>query len=151
MQYFCQTIAFPGLSTSEIISPTPLVDLPIPGEKAIYEPLNITFIVDAELLGWLEIHDWLRALTFPTDFKEYANLGKLNPYTTAKNNRQPQYSEGAITLLSASNKPYYRFKFVDLFPISLSGFVLSSTDSPESVITSDVTFRYSYYNVEKLF
>jgi hypothetical protein len=93
----------------------------------------------------------LRALTFPTDFREYANLGKLNPYMTAKNSRQPQYSEGAITILSASNKPYYRFKFVDLFPISLSGFILSSTDSPESVITSDVTFRYSYYDVEKLF
>jgi hypothetical protein len=151
LQYFCQTISFPGLSLSEIIFPTPLVDLPVPGEKAIYEPLSITFIVDAELLGWLEMHDWLRALTFPTDFKEYGNLRKLNQYTTAKNSKQPQYSEGSVTLLSASNKPYYRFKFVDLFPISLSGFVLSSTESPDSIITADATFRYSYYDVEKLF
>jgi hypothetical protein len=36
---------------------------------------------------------------------------------------------------------------VDVFPISLSTFIVSATDSPDSTITADVTFRYSFYNI----
>jgi hypothetical protein len=69
LQYFCQTITLPGLSTSEIPVQNPFVELYAPGEKAIYDTMNITFLVDAEMTGWLEVHDWLRALTFPTEYE----------------------------------------------------------------------------------
>ena len=150
LQYFSQTITLPGLSTSEIPVNNPFVELYAPGEKAIYDTLNITFLVDAEMTGWLEVHDWLRALTFPTEYEEYRNLGLLNKFTTASNSKTPQYADGSITILSASNKPYFKFNFFDLFPISIGGFMLSSTDTPETIITSDATFRFTYYNVEKL-
>jgi hypothetical protein len=107
-------------------------------------------MVDQEMTGWLEIHDWIRALTFPTDYEEYRNLGQLNKFASAANAKTPQYADGSITILSASNKPYFRFNFVDLFPIAIGGFVMSSTDTPESIITSDATFRFTYYDVEKL-
>ena len=150
LQYFSQTITLPGLSTSEIPVNNPFVELYAPGEKAIYDTLNITFLVDAEMTGWLEVHDWLRALTFPTEYEEYRNLGLLNKFTTASNSKTPQYADGSITILSASNKPYFKFTFYDLFPISIGGFMLSSTDTPETIITSDATFRFTYYDIEKL-
>jgi len=150
LQYFCQTVTLPGLSTSEIPINNPFVELYAPGEKAIYDTLNITFLVDAEMTAWLEIHDWLRALTFPTDFEEYTRLGQLNQFATAADSKAPQYADGSITILSASNKPYFKFKFVNLFPIAVGGFMLSSTDTPETIITSDATFRFTYYDVEKL-
>jgi len=128
----------------------PFVELYAPGEKAIYDTLNVTFMVDQEMTGWLEIHDWLRALTFPTEFEEYTRLGKLNQFSTAANSKTPQYADGSITILSASNKPYFRFNFVNLFPIAIGGFMMSTTDTPESIITSDATFRFTYYDVEKL-
>ena len=90
-------------------------------------------------------------MTFPTEFEEYKSLEKLNRFTSTLANKTPQYCDGAVTILSASNKPYYRFNFKDLFPISLSGFVVSSTDTPDTIITADATFRFTYYNVEKLF
>ena len=150
LQYFCQTVTLPGLSTSEIPVANPFVELYAPGEKAIYDTLNVTFMVDQEMTGWLEIHDWLRALTFPTEFEEYTRLGKLNQFSTAANSKTPQYADGSITILSASNRPYFKFNFVNLFPIAIGGFMLSSTDTPETVITSDATFRFTYYDVEKL-
>jgi hypothetical protein len=103
------------------------------------------------MLAWLEVHDWLRAMTFPTEYEEYQSLGKLSQFTSAQASATPQYADGSVTILSASNKPYYRFNFKDLFPISVSGFILSSTDTPESIVTADVTFRFTYYDVEKLF
>ncbi len=151
VRYFCQSLSVPGISLSEVPQNTPFVDVYVPGEKAIYDLLNITFIVDEELQSWLEIHDWIRAMTFPKEFEEYKSLDRLNRYTTNIPTTKPQYSDATITLLSSSNTPYYNFKFYDVFPTTLSTFVMSATDSPDTIITADATFRYSYFDVEKLF
>jgi hypothetical protein len=151
VQYFCQSVSVPGISTSEIPRNNPFVDLYSPGEKLIYDIMNVTFYIDEELKAWLEIHDWLRAMTFPTDFAEYENLSNLNNFTRYKQTNTPQFSDGTLTLLSSSNKPYYNFKFIDLFPVSLSSFVVSTGDSPDTILTADASFRFAYYNVDKLF
>jgi len=151
VRYFCQSLSVPGISLSEIPQTNPFVDVYVPGEKAIYDLLNITFIVDEELKSWLEIHDWIRAMTFPKEFEEYKKLDRLNKYTTNIPTVKPQYSDATITLLSSSNTPYYNFRFYDVFPTTLSTFVMSATDSPDTIITADATFRYSYFDVEKLF
>jgi len=152
MQYFCQNVSVPGISLSEIMINNPFVDIHAPGEKAIYDLLNVTFIVDEEMKAWFEIHDWIRAMTFPTEYEEYQKLGQLNKMAGLKLTRTPQYSDATITLLSSSNLPYYRFKFHDCFPTSISSFVMAATDSPDGgAMTADATFRYSYYDIEKLF
>jgi hypothetical protein len=150
IQYFCQNVTIPGISLSEAVINNPFVDIYSPGEKAIYDLLNVTFIVDEEMKSWIEVHDWIRAMTFPEKFEEYQRLPRLNKIADS-NPKFPQFSEAMITILSSSNKPYFRFKFYDAFPISLSTFVLNTQDTPETILTADVTFRYSYYDIEKLF
>lgn len=150
VQYFCQAVSVPGISTSDIPKNNPFVETYSPGEKAIYDLLNVTFYIDEELRAWLEIHDWIRGMTFPTNFDEYKNLNNLNNYTRYQQTDKPQFSDGALTLLTSSNTPYCKFKFVDLFPVSLSSFIVSSTDSPDTVMTADATFRFTYYDVEIL-
>ena len=151
MQFFGQMVTVPGISMSEIPQNTPFVDAYVPGEKAIYDLLNVTFIVDENLTAWREIYDWIRGMTFPTDFKEYRDLALLNKNTnlmsSVRNKPQPQYSDASLIMLSSANNPVYEFKLYDCFPISLSSFVVSSTDSPENVITADATFRYNYYDM----
>lgn len=151
IQYFCQSVSIPGISLSEIPQNTPFVDIYIPGEKAIYDLLNITFMIDEELQSWNEIHDWIRAMTFPKEYEEYRRLGQLNKVTGARAGLRPQYSDASITLYSSSLLPYYRFKLFDVFPTTLSTFVMNASDSPDSIMTADATFRYSYYDIEKLF
>jgi hypothetical protein len=90
-------------------------------------------------------------MTFPKEYEEYQKLGKLNKYTTQIQTKTPQYSDATVTLLSSSNTPYYKFKFYGVFPTTLSTFVMSATDSPDSPVTADATFRYTYYDIEKLF
>lgn len=150
LQYFCQAVSVPGISMSEVPITNPFVDIYAPGEKPVYDLLNVTFYVDEELNAWKEIHDWIRAMTFPEKFEEYRNLGNLNAYTRQQRSERPQYSDATITLLTSSNNSNLRFKFYDVFPTTLSTFVMSSTDSPESIMTADATFRYSYYDIEKV-
>jgi len=147
MQYFCQSVNIPGVSLAEVPRNTPFVDIYSPGEKLIYEILNVTFIVDEHLQSWIELHDWMRAMTFPTEFEEYKDLSKLSKFS---NKAMPQFSDGQLTVLSNQNTPTFRFKFVDCFPISISSIVFSSTDSPETVMTADASFRFSYYDIDKV-
>ena len=145
LQYFCQTVTIPGIATSEIPQNNPFVELYKPGEKPVYDVLNVTFYVDENMTAWKEVHDWIRALTFPYSYEEYQNLATLNKISGAQ--PMPQYSDAQLTLLSSSNQPVVKFKFYDVFPIAVSSFVMSSTDTPEQVITADATFRYSLYDI----
>jgi hypothetical protein len=149
IQYFCQSVSVPGISLSEVPRQTPFVDLYSPGEKAIYDVFNVTFMVDEQLSGWIEIHDWIRAMTFPEKFEEYLNLQKQSRYVS--NPKTPQFSDASLTLLSSSNTPTWRFKLIDCFPTSISAFVMSAQDSPDNIVTADATFRFAYFNIEKLF
>jgi hypothetical protein len=149
IQYFCQSVSVPGISLSEVPRQTPFVDLYSPGEKAIYDVFNVTFMVDEQLSGWIEIHDWIRALTFPEKFEEYLNLQQQSRYVG--NPKTPQFSDASLTLLSSSNTPTWRFKLIDCFPTSISAFVMSAQDSPDNIVTADATFRFAYFNIEKLF
>ena len=151
VQYFCQSVSVPGIALSEVPQNNPFVDVYVPGEKAIYDMLNVTFLIDEELKAWTEMHDWIRAMTFPADFSEYRSLGQLNRIAGGMNKPKPQYSDASLTVLSSSNLPYFKFKFYDFFPTSVSQFILSATDSPETTMSADATFRYSYYDIEKLF
>lgn len=146
VQYFCQSVTLPGISMSEVPQTNPFVDVFIPGEKPIYDLLNITFMVDEKLLSWKEVHDWIRGMTFPVDFDEYKNLRNLSPLI--RNKSKPQYSDAKITVLSSSNNPLYEFVFYDVFPTTLSTIILSTTDTPDTIPTADATFRYSYYDIK---
>jgi len=148
LQYFCQAVSVPGVSMGEVLQNTPFVDLYLPGDKLIYDLLNITFYIDENIQSWKEVHDWMRAMTFPKEFEEYGKLENLNKYTRSSSTDKPQYSDGIITLLTSSNVPKIKFKFYELFPVSLSTFIMSTTDSPESTMTADATFRYSYFDIE---
>jgi len=148
LQFFCQTVIVPGISMMEVARETPFVDLYSPGIKAIYEVLNVTFLIDEDLLAWKEVHDWIRAMVFPENFEEYVALGKIAGPSVRP--QFPQFSDAYLTLLNSSNNPIYKFKFIDVFPVALSSFNLSTTFSPDVIVTADISFRYSYYQIESL-
>lgn len=144
--FFCQSVNLPGVSLGEILQSTPFIDLYRPGEKLLYDTLNVTFMVDEDLNAWKDIHDWIRALTFPTDFSEYRRLPQLQQAFAVSDT--PQYSDASLTLLTSANNVNYRVKLYECFPTSLSSIIFSASDSPESVLSADATFRFSYFDIE---
>lgn len=154
LTFFCQTVNLPGISLTEVLRNTPFVDLYVPGEKAIYDTLNVTMLVDEGLQSWTEIHDWIRGMTFPKEFEEYATLDRKFKDTAIKRSMgiklPAAYTDASLTIYSNKNNPHFRVQFKDLFPTTLGGIQFSALDSAENIITTDVSFRYSYYNIEKL-
>ena len=153
--YFCQTANLPGVSLTEILRPTPFIDLFVPGEKMVHDTFNVTFLVDEDLRNWEQIFEWIRGMTFPKEFKEYVDLAKQTQGSTAQplrfgNKPPPQYTDGSLTVYSNKNNANLRIQFKDLFPTSLGSIQFSSLDSAENIITCDTTFRFSYYTLERL-
>jgi len=100
-------LAFQVFLYQKVPHNTPFVDLFVPGEKAIYDMLNVTFLIDEEMKSWIEIHDWIRAMTFPTEYEEYQRLGQLN-----KNVRSKSY--GYTTIFGRYNHIVVFFKYAIL-------------------------------------
>lgn len=154
LTFFCQTANLPGVSLTEVMRNTPFVDLYVPGEKAIYDTLNVTMLIDEDLRDWEAIHDWLRAMTFPKEFEEYARMDRQFRDTQISRGGwqkiPPQYADASLTVFTNKNNPNFRVMFKDCFPTTLSGIQFNALDSAENIITCDVTFRYSYYNIERI-
>ena len=144
LTYFCQTFTLPGISTTEVIQNTPFVDLYVPGDKAMYEPFDVTFLVDEDLRTWLEIHNWITGLTFPKDFLQYPRLLKENE------DYGGTVSDAIVTIMSNKNTPNIRITFRDAFPTMLSPITFDYTMDASMPLTSSVTFRYNYFDIDIL-
>jgi len=124
LTYFCQSANFPGISLTEIVRPTPFIDLYHPGEKLIYDTFNVTFLINEDL----------------ETVVARSNLTR----------QPPVYSDASLTFFTNKNNPSFRIKFADVFPTSLSTITFSTGDTAENIMTADATFRFSYYNYERI-
>jgi hypothetical protein len=143
--YNCTNANLPGINLSEIPRSTPFVDIYSPGEKTQYNTFNITFIIDEDLKTWFEIHDWIRGLTFPTSFTEYANFVDSKTPVLGK-----IYSDCYLTIMTNNNLPNVRIKFIDCFPVNLSDILFSTSETADQTLSADASFRFSYFEIERL-
>ncbi len=148
VQYFCQSVNLPGVSMQAAEQETPFVKIYRPGDKMEFEDFTIDFLVDEDLLSWLEIFKWIQGMTFPENFEQYRNLRNLSRYT--QNKTEPQYSDGTLNILTALNNANIQVNFIDMFPIGLSSIHFNSTDENTTTLSATATFRYTYYTVKTL-
>ena len=147
LEYWAQSVNVPGVGIGEALRQTPFIDLAVPGDKMIMNPFSMTFIVDEDLLGWLEVYNWMRGLAFPRDFTEYQNLSKRLSGWASKT---PQVSDAVLLILNSKQIPKMRVKFKNCYPTNVSDLLLSAASSPEDVVTADAIFHYDLYEIEKL-
>lgn len=147
IEYWCQSVNIPGLSLGEALMSTPFIDLYSPGDKLNINPFSMTFLVDEDLLGWLEVYTWMRGMTFPKNFSEYKGLDKR---IGAWNLPHPQFSDAVLVILDSKQNPKIRIKFSNCFPTSLTDILLSATAGPEDPLSADATFRFDLYEIEKI-
>jgi hypothetical protein len=155
--FFCQSINVPGISMNPTQFTTPFVDLPIPGDKAQFDELRVQFLVDEDYKTWQSLFDWIVGMTFPENFEQYVNLSKLRRDTISSGlshnahlDYSPQYSDASLFINTNKNNKNLKFKFIDMFPISVGTIDLSEEFTPENTITCEAVFKYSYFTLERL-
>ena len=163
VEYFCTSVNIPGISLGDATQATSLKNIPIPGDKLTYEPLQMTFLVDENLENFQEIHGWLVGLGFPRDHIEFRNLiSSGNDRFPTKNTSNvsteagkvkfaatdagPTLSDATLTVLSSKNNAQVEVRFRDLYPTGLTGLQYNQQAADVDYLTATVSFSYTIYD-----
>lgn len=165
-EFFVKSANIPGVSLTEIIQPTSLAPIKIPGNDLSYEDLNVTFLIDENFNNYIEVHNWIKGLGFPQDNEQFQDLLRegrdkapqsmaLKSSTdagkeTRATNDSPIFSDGTISVLSSKNNPTIEVRFRDLYPKSLSAVDFTQDTADVVYLEGTVTMGYKFYEIIKL-
>ena len=97
VDFFSNTATLPGLTLGVVNQPSYLKELPLPGDRLVYDDLELTFIVDEELENWMAIHNWMRGLGFPNSIGDFISEVTNDDGLVE---RERQYSDGTLIVLN---------------------------------------------------
>ena len=152
VDFLCQSANIPQISMGTAIQPTYLKDIPVPGDKVLYDDLTVSFLVDEKMENYLAIHKWITGLGYPESIGQYNQLKKDDNRTNSRvsDAGDPlyfQYSDATLQVLNSNYKPSVLINFKDAFPISLSTLDFDVTSRDYNYFTAQVTFKYTIYNI----
>ena len=152
VDFLCQSANIPSISMGTAIQPTYLKDIPVPGDKVLYDDLNVRFLVDEKMENYLAIHKWITGLGYPESIGQYRQLKKDDNRTDSlvADKGDPlyfQYSDATLQVLNSNYKPSVLINFKDAFPVSLSTLDFDVTTRDYNYFTAEVTFKYTIYNI----
>ena len=150
--FFCNLANIPSLDLGIAVQPTYLKDIDVPGDKIQFGDLNLRFLVDEDLVNYMELQNWIRGLGFPDSLKEFDELEKESILGMQKFGQEGDniYSDGTLQILSSNLVPKFQVVFNDMFPYSLSTVSFDATDTDIEYFTADVAFKYTIYNLTDL-
>ena len=148
--FFCNQANIPSLDLGVAEQPSYLKDIPIPGDKMQFGDLNLRFLVDEDLVNFMEIQNWMRGLGFPESLAEFNDLKNEAILGPMGKSTEDVYSDGTLQILSSNLIPKFQEVFSELFPYSLSTVTFDATDTDIEYFTADVSFKYTIYKITDL-
>ena len=146
--FFCNQANIPSMDLGIAEQPTYLRDIPTPGDKIQFGDLTLRFLVDEDLVNYMELQRWIRGLGFPESMQEFRKLeGEAVLPGNFGNAGDDIYSDGTLQILSSNLVPSFQVVFSDLFPYTLSTVTFDATDTDIEYFTADVSFKYTIYNL----
>ena len=162
VEYFTTACNIPGISLGTTSQPTPLADIPLPGDTLSFGDLEITFLVDENLENYREIHGWMYGIGFPkarTQFAELVSANKDRFPTSGKDSLVtdagkvkygatplgPIFSDATLNVLSSKNNTNIEVRFNDVFPTTLSGLNFNQQADDVNYLSATVSFKYKIY------
>ena len=152
VDFLCQSANIPSISMGTAIQPSYLKDIPVPGDKVLYDDLSVRFLVDEKMENYLAIHKWITGLGYPESIGQYRQLKTDDKRTDRRvdDSADPlyfQYSDATLQVLNSNYKPSVLINFKDAFPVSLSTLDFDVTTRDYNYFTAEVTFKYTIYNI----
>ena len=146
--FFCNQANIPSMDLGIAEQPSYLKNIPVPGDKIQFGDLTLRFLVDEDLVNYMELQRWIRGLGYPEDMDEFRKLeGEATLPSNFGQAGDDIYSDGTLQILSSNLVPQFQVVFNDLFPYSLSTVTFDATDTDIEYFTADVSFKYTIYNL----
>lgn len=144
INFFVVKANIPSISLPVIDIPNVFLDIPTTQTHLKYGIFSITFQVDEDMMNYMELHDWIRALGFPDNFDEYKKLTMVPQYTG-----EGLRSDIGLVILNSTKTPNFEFAFRDAFPTYLSDVTFDTTLQDVQYITATAEFAYTMYDVTR--
>ena len=146
--FFCNQANIPSIDLGIAEQPTWLKNIDVPGDKIQFGDLSLRFLVDEDLVNYMELQRWIRGLGYPENMDEFRKLeGEAVLPANFGQAGDNIYSDGTLQILSSNLVPQFQVVFSDLFPYSLSTVTFDATDTDIEYFTADVSFKYTIYNL----
>ena len=130
-EFNVQLAGIPDISAEGAPMALPKRNLAISPDKITYSPLQITFLIDEELINYTEIHDWI--------------LGQV---TESDDNILNKTRDMSLLIESSHNNVVKEIQFVDAYPTSLSSLIFDVRNTDMDYLAADASFEYSYFKVK---
>ena len=152
VDFLCQSANIPQISMGTAIQPSYLKDIPVPGDKVLYDDLTVRFLVDEKMENYLAIYKWITGLGYPENLGQYNQLKKddIRTDASATDDADPRYfefSDATLQVLNSNYKPSVLVNFKDAFPTSLSTLDFDVTTRDYNYFTAEVSFKYTIFNI----
>ena len=152
VDFLCQSANIPQISMGTAVQPTYLKDIPVPGDKVLYDDLNVRFLVDEKMENYLSIYKWITGLGFPESIGQFSQLKKddIRTNASASDDGDPRYfefSDATLQVLNSNYKPSVLINFKDAFPVALSTLDFDVTTRDYNYFTAEATFKYTIFNI----
>ena len=152
VDFLCQSANIPQISMGTAVQPSYLKDIPVPGDKVLYDDLSIRFLVDEKMENYLAIYKWITGLGYPDSIAQFGQLRKddIRTNASASDDGDPRYfefSDATLQILNSNYKPSVLVNFKDAFPISLSTLEFDVSNRDYSYFTAEATFKYTIYEI----
>ena len=152
VDFLCQSANIPQISMGTAVQPTYLKDIPVPGDKVLYDDLSVRFLVDEKMENYLAIYKWITGLGYPESLGQFDQLRRddIRTSASASDEADPRYfefSDATLQVLSSNYKPSIHVNFVDAFPVSLSTLEFDASIADYNYFTAQATFKYTIFNI----
>ena len=152
VDFLCQSANIPQISMGTAIQPSYLKDIPVPGDKVLYDDLSVRFLVDEKMENYLAIYKWITGLGYPENLGQYNQLKKddIRTDASASDDADPRYfefSDATLQVLNSNYRPSVLVNFKDAFPTSLSTLDFDVTTRDYNYFTAEVSFKYTIFNI----
>ena len=144
VDFFSNSANIPGINLGVAIQPTYLKDIPVPGDKLVFDDFRLRFNIDENLENYMTIQNWMRGLGYPESIYEYSEWKNSDPNNP---NQDPNVSDGSLIIFNSNFQPSTIVKFQGLFPTSLSEIEFDATAVDVQYATASVTFKYVLYQI----
>ena len=146
--WFLQTATIPAFVVQEAQYPTPFIDIPIPGEKGVYNPFSCSFKLDEDFKTWSELMAWMKGYSFPEDYAQYSVQADINGFSFGESDGD--VSDGTLILMSNKLNANFEITFKHMFPISISDIEVSVMGDTVEYSTVSVEFQYQGYTYRRI-
>lgn len=144
VKFWCNQANLPGMTLGSALQSTPFLQVNEPGEILTFDPLSVQFIIDAEMLNYKEIWNWMNSVGFPESWDQFSDFTK-NQSIGTKAILPKTVSDGTLSILNNSNVPIKTIQFVDLWPTALGSLQLQANNSDVVYLIGEATFNYSHW------